>query len=259
MALRCGAGEGLGYGADRRKAGLDAAGPARGAGRSRPGGQLLRALAFSSARRRDVQKKAFTPPSRIGRTSPGGVGSGRRIKRRSIPARLVFIDETWAKTNMTRPMADAPEASGWSPKRRSADGGPSPSWRRCAATGSTAPCVIDGPINGRQLPGLCRQILVPTLRPGDVVVMDNLGSHKGQASDRPSAPPGQALLPARLLPGPQPNRTGLRQDQDLLRKADARTIETLGAASAPPRCFTQPNAPTTSPTPDTLQPNEIAL
>ena len=52
--------------------------------RPRPGGELLRALAFSAARRRDVQKKAFAPPNRTGRTSPGGVNGGRRVRRRSI-------------------------------------------------------------------------------------------------------------------------------------------------------------------------------
>ena len=83
-ALPRGAREGLGSGADRREARLDAAGSAQGAGRSRLGGQLLCALAFSPARRRDVQKKAFAPPSRIGRTSPGGVSGGRRVRRRSI-------------------------------------------------------------------------------------------------------------------------------------------------------------------------------
>ena len=57
---------------------------APGTGRPRPGGELLRALAFSPARRRDVQKKACAPPSRTGGTSLGGVTSGRRVRRRSI-------------------------------------------------------------------------------------------------------------------------------------------------------------------------------
>ena len=47
--------------------------------------------------------------------------------------------------------------------------------------GITAPCVFDGPINGDLFHSYVEQILLPTLRPGDIVVMDNLGSHKGSA------------------------------------------------------------------------------
>ena len=42
----------------------------------------------------------------------------------------------------------------------------------------TAPCVFDGPINGRSFRAYVEQQLVPVLEPGDIVVMDNLGSHK---------------------------------------------------------------------------------
>jgi transposase len=49
---------------------------------------------------------------------------------------------------------------------------------RCDAV--TAPCVIDGPINGLTFQAYIEQFLVPTLAVGDVVIMDNLGSHKGQ-------------------------------------------------------------------------------
>src|SRR4051794_13466185 len=48
----------------------------------------------------------------------------------------------------------------------------------------TAPCVIDGPINGTSFRAYVEQFLVPTLNRGDVVIMDNLGSHKGQAVRR---------------------------------------------------------------------------
>ena len=44
-----------------------------------------------------------------------------------------------------------------------------------------APCVIDGPINGETFLAYVEQVLVPTLKPGDIVIMDNLGSHKGKA------------------------------------------------------------------------------
>ena len=45
--------------------------------------------------------------------------------------------------------------------------------------GIDAPMVIDGPINGEIFLAYVRHVLVPTLRPGDIVVMDNLSSHKG--------------------------------------------------------------------------------
>jgi transposase len=48
----------------------------------------------------------------------------------------------------------------------------------------TAPCVIDGPINGTSFRAYVEQFLLPTLRTGDIVIMDNLGSHKGQAVRR---------------------------------------------------------------------------
>ena len=52
-----------------------------------------------------------------------------------------------------------------------------------------APCVLDGPINGLSFRAYVEQFLVPTLAPGDIVIMDNLGSQTGQPCDAPSAPP----------------------------------------------------------------------
>jgi transposase len=66
-----------------------------------------------------------------------------------------------------------------------------------------APCVIDGPINGRSFLAYVEQFLVPTLSGGDIVIMDNLGSHKSQAVRRAIPRSGrQALLPAALLARP---------------------------------------------------------
>ena len=55
----------------------------------------------------------------------------------------------------------------------------------------TAPLVLDGPINGDAFLAYVEQVLVPTLKPRDVVVMDNLGSHKTWQSAMPYAPPAQ--------------------------------------------------------------------
>jgi transposase len=78
-------------------------------------------------------------------------------------------------------MADAPEANASSPKRPSGDGETLTFLAGLRCDGLTAPCVIDGPINGVSFRAYVEQVLVPALAPGDIVVMDNLGSHKGRA------------------------------------------------------------------------------
>lgn len=97
------------------------------------------------------------------------------------PRRLVFIDETWIKSNM------AP-LRGWGLKGTRLRGyAPQGRWRtmtflaalRCDRL--SAPGVFDGPINGECFRAYVEQILLPTLKPGDIVVMDNLGSHKSKA------------------------------------------------------------------------------
>lgn len=135
-------------------------------------------------------------------------------QKRIDPSRLVFIDETWAKTNMTRTHGYAPVG------QRLIGRVPHGHWKTMTflaalrADRIDAPCVFDGPINGERFLAYVEQALVPTLRPGDVVVMDNLGSHKGQGVRRASARRREALLPAALQPRSQPDRTGLRQAQD---------------------------------------------
>src|SRR5712672_1094113 len=77
-----------------------------------------------------------------------------------------------------------------------------------------APCVIDGPINGLSFLAYVEQVLLPTLAPGDIVIMDN---RQPQAPCHPPPDPSrrrQTLLPATLLARPQPDRAGLRQAQD---------------------------------------------
>jgi len=96
------------------------------------------------------------------------------------PRRLVFIDETWIKTNM------AP-LRGWGPRgQRLAAKVPYGHWKTLTFIAGLrhdrvdAPCVIDGPINGMLFTAYVEQFLAPTLAPGDIVVLDNLGSHKGK-------------------------------------------------------------------------------
>ena len=94
------------------------------------------------------------------------------------PDRLVFIDETWASTNMARTHGRAPRGE----RLRAAV--PHGHWLTTTFvaglrnTGMVAPMVLDGPINGSLFQDYVEQVLVPELRPGDIVVMDNLPAHK---------------------------------------------------------------------------------
>jgi hypothetical protein len=94
------------------------------------------------------------------------------------PDRLVFIDETWAKTNMTRPRGRTPQ------RERLLASVPHGHWMTTTflaalrSTGLTAPLVADGAINGELFLGWVNHHLVPTLQLGDVMVMDDLGVHK---------------------------------------------------------------------------------
>jgi len=94
------------------------------------------------------------------------------------PSRLVFIDETWVKTNM------AP-LRGWGRKGKRLPGfAPHGHWQTLTFLGAlrcdrfTAPCLFDGPINGPCFRAYVEQQLLAVIKPGDIVIMDNLGSHK---------------------------------------------------------------------------------
>jgi transposase len=89
-----------------------------------------------------------------------------------------------------------------------------------------APFVLDGPINGEWFLAYVEQVLIPTLSPGDIVVMDNLGSHKGKAVRRAIRKAGVHLI---FLPPYSPDLNPIEQVfaklKTLLRKAAERTVE----------------------------------
>lgn len=147
------------------------------------------------------------------------------------PERLVFIDETWSKTNM------AP-LRGWAPRgQRLVAKVPHGHWQTSTFLAALrhdrieAPWLIDGPINGERFRLYVEKVLLPTLKPGDVVIMDNLGSHKGQAIRRLIRSAGVKLL---FLPKYSPDLNPIEQVfaklKHLLRKAQARTLEAVCAA-----------------------------
>ena len=139
---------------------------------------------------------------------------------------MVFIDETWAKTNMTRSHGRAPRG------QRLVAKAPHGRWHTLTFLAAlrhdriTAPCVIDGPINGESFLAYIEQVLVPTLRPGDIVVFDNLGSHKGKAVRRSIRAAGAKLF---FLPPYSPDLNPIEQVfaklKTLLRKAAERSVE----------------------------------
>jgi transposase len=94
--------------------------------------------------------------------------------------------------------------------------------------GIDAPCVFDGPINGESFKAYVEQVLAPALRPGDIVVMDNLGSHKGSAIRRAIRAAGARLL---FLPPYSPDLNPIEQAfaklKTLIRKAEERTVDGL--------------------------------
>jgi len=152
----------------------------------------------------------------------------KRYQNRLDPRRLVFIDETWAKTNMTRACGRAPRG------QRLVAKVPHGRWTtltfiaalRCDAI--TAPLVLDGPINGEWFRAWVEQALIPTLKPGDVVVLDNLGSHKGKAVRKAIRQAGAHLL---FLPPYSPDLNPIEQMfsklKTLLKKADERSVEAV--------------------------------
>jgi transposase len=150
----------------------------------------------------------------------------RKYQGRLDPSRLVFIDETWAKTNMTRTHGRAPRGERLVAKV------PHGHWRTLTFLAALrrdridAPCVIDGPINGESFLAYVEQVLVPALKPGDIVIIDNLGSHKGKAVRRAIRAAGAKLF---FLPPYSPDLNPIEQVfaklKTLLRKAAERTVE----------------------------------
>ena len=142
------------------------------------------------------------------------------------PRRLVFIDETWAKTNMIR-------SHGWCARGKPLNAkAPHGHWRTMTFIAALrcdridAPFVLDGPVNGEWFTAYVREVLAPTLGPGDIVVMDNLGSHKGKAVRQALRAAGARLF---FLPPYSPDLNPIEQVfaklKTLLRKAEERTVE----------------------------------
>jgi transposase len=144
------------------------------------------------------------------------------------PERLVFIDETWASTNMARLHGRAPKGE----RLRAAI--PNGHWKTTTfvaglrLTGMMATMVLDGPINRDAFQAYVEQVLVGELRPGDIVIMDNLSSHKGAGIRQAIEAAGATLvfLPP-YSPDFNPIENAFAKLKALLRAAAERTVEAL--------------------------------
>lgn len=146
---------------------------------------------------------------------------------------MVFIDETGATTKMARMRGRAKRGE----RCRAAI--PHGHWKTTTFTaglrlsGMTAPMVLDGPMTGPAFVAYVEQVLVPTLSPGDVVILDNLPAHK-VAGVRTAIEAAGAEI--RYLPPYSPEFNPIEQAfaklKALLRKAAARTVSDLWAAIA---------------------------
>ena len=135
--------------------------------------QLWHGLEFHPSRGNELQKKACCRPSKIAPDVARRRARWKKYQTRIDPARLVFIDETWGKTNM------AP-IRGWCARGRggSRQHPRTVTGRRRAFLAALrcdrieAPWVLDGPINGESFRTYVDQVLAPTLKPGDVVILE---------------------------------------------------------------------------------------
>jgi putative transposase len=141
---------------------------------------------------------------------------------------LLFLDETWTKTNMTR-------LHGWAPRgERLIDKVPHRPWKTATFLAALrndrieAPCLFDGPINGERFRAHVEQFLVPTLRPKDIVVLDNLGSHKGKVVRQAiKAAAGRLLLLPKYSPDLNPIEQVFAKLKGYVRKAAPRTLDAV--------------------------------
>jgi transposase len=149
------------------------------------------------------------------------------------PQKLVFIDETAATTKMARPCGRAPRGE------RLRAGVPHGHWNTTTFVGAlrlsgmTAPMLLEGPMTQAWFLAHVLQVLIPTMRPGDIVVLDNLAAHKGAAVRQAIEAPGATLL---FLPPYSPEfnpiENAFAKLKALLRKAAARTLVQLHRAVA---------------------------
>ena len=185
-------------------------------------------MAIFRPSRRYVQKKTLFAAEQ----DRPDVKAAREAWRENQPAldstKLVFIDETGTATNMTRLRGRSAEG------QRLVDKTPHGHRKTTTFVAAlrhdriTAPLVIDGAMNGETFVAYIEQYVVPTLTPGDIVIMDNLTVHKVAGVEKAIEAAGASLkyLPA-YSPDLNPIEMVFSKLKALLRKAKERTVEGL--------------------------------
>jgi transposase len=175
-----------------------------------------------------AQKKTLIAAERLRED----VAEARRLwdeaKPKLDPRRLVFLDETWTKTNMTRLRGRSPRG------QRLLGQVPWGHWKTTTFLAGlrhdriVAPLVLDGPMNGAAFLAYIKQFLTPTLSAGDIVIADNLPSHKVAGVREAIEAAGATFM---LLPSYSPDQNPIEQVfaklKALLRKTAPRSREAL--------------------------------
>jgi transposase len=200
-------------------------------------------LARGASSSASARSSAFSPgtPSRVKKTAHASEQDRPDVAERreawfegqlDLDAeRLIFIDETWASTKMARRYGRCRRG------QRLRVGIPHGHWKTTTFIGALtlrgfiAPFVIDGPINRLAFETYGEKVLVPELRKGDVVIMDNLPGHKGPKTRELVEAAGASLfyLPP-YSPDFNPIENAFAKLKALLRKAAERTVEGLWTA-----------------------------
>jgi hypothetical protein len=171
------------------------------------------------------------------------------------PTRIVFIDETAANTKMARLYGRAPRGE------RCRAAVPHGHWKTTTFTaalrrdGIAAPMVLDGPMSGEAFLAYVEQALVPELRPGDVVIMDNLPAHKVAGVRQAIETAGQASNTSRpTVPTSIPSKWPSQNSNPSCEPQPRELFQTSGRPSPTPCAASHlKNAQTISPPQDTMQ------
>ena len=157
---------------------------------------------------------------------------------------------------------------GWAPRgQRLVDKVPQSKWKTATFLAALrnarieAPCLFDGPIDGERFHAYVEQFLVPTLQPGDVVILDNLGSHKGKAVRKAIRDVGGRLV---FLPKYSPDLNPSSRSSPSSKLCCERPGREVTKPSPMPAAKSSPstrppNAPHTSTTQDTRRPKSRTL
>jgi transposase len=176
----------------------------------------------------DAQKKTLVAAERLRADVADARERWEAFKFKLDPRRLVFLDETWTTTNMTRLRGRAPRG------QRLVGRVPWGHWKTTTFLAGlrhdrlVAPLVLDGAINGAVFRAYIEQFLAPTLGPNDIVLADNLASHKVAGVREAITARGAELI---FLPAYSPDQNPIEQAfaklKALLRKTAPRSRQAL--------------------------------